>query len=257
MPAPKRPAVRRHRINPDYRRVAYHEAGHALLFSLCGGGVRSAELNSSGGATCALDPEKITGTASMAGVAAEQVFGVEEEGRQAIRQREAEREQVRKATSYDPGLSAEALLNGESEPGPTPAHTRSDEFDRLTGEIQTLRPHVIRREKEEKRARRNAVARIAEGYTKARDENVKAFHSTLEPQYRVGTETAAMVRHLQVERGEALPSNMLAPRPAFQRNWLISRAAEFNLSDGLPIPPSMLADPYAVERLKGLKVKIK
>ena len=173
-----------------------------------------------------------------------------ESGRQALKQRIAEREKVRKgATRHVPSLTAEALVAGENSPGPTPEHTHQDEFDRLTAEIQTLRPHVDQLEKEGLRTRRRAVGRIAEGYAAARNKNVKAFHATLDTLYPVGMETAAMVRHLQNERGEALPSNMLAPLPAFQRNWLISRAAEFNLSDGLPIPPSMLSDPQAVEKL--------
>ena len=182
-----------------------------------------------------------------------------EEAEQALHQRLAERAKVEKAarrSAYMPELDADALVAGEKRPDRTSDHTFNDHFNRLTGEIKTLRPHAVKLKQDEKKARRLATSRIAETFKPARDACVKRFHSTLGTLYEVGVETAAMINLLNEESGYRhyeggypYQATMLEPYPKFQRQWLIGRAAEFYKSDGLSIPPAMLADDYAREVL--------
>ena len=175
-----------------------------------------------------------------------------ERARQGLKSRIAEREDIRKAAARNAPieLDAEALLDGEQRPDQTPDHTFDDQFTRLTSEIRTLRLHVEKLENVEKKARRRATGKIAEGYISARKERVERFHQTLGPQYEVGVETTAMIDHLNRENGDPYTATTLLPHPAFQRRWLIKMAAEFYKSDGLAIPKPMKDDPFAANELR-------
>ena len=187
-------------------------------------------------------------------------FEAAEKARKVLKERLVEREKVRKAATRGapPALDADAIIAGQRQPEGTSDHTFNDQFDRLTAEIRTLRPHVVKLEVAEVRARRRATARITKSYESACLERAKKFVKALSGLYELELEQEAMLRHLRAESGSEFTPRAILPLPDFQRRWIVAQVARMYKRHDIPVPKVLLHDPWGVDLLAnpyGVKVK--